>query len=111
MLRAASTNACSKRAFFMPERSYSVRSAFCSQSSASSSVLRSGNGFDITPDLFVVHEANAHRPDLFAAPGENAEYPPAGAVAEDKGPSLARDERIANDINVPSEQSLDLRQS
>src|SRR5271168_2430416 len=69
-LMVASLGASSKRTFFISERSYSVRSAFFSQSSASSSVLRSGNGFDITLYLFVVHEANAHGTDLFATPGE-----------------------------------------
>jgi hypothetical protein len=63
----------------------------CSQPSASSSALRSGNGFDMTPNLFVVHEANANRTDLFAARDENAEYPSAGPGAEGERPSLARD--------------------
>jgi len=58
-----------------------------------------------------VHEANAHRTDLFAAPGENAEYPSAGAGAEGERSLFAGDDRIANDIDVPGEQSLDLPQS
>src|ERR1700723_530647 len=59
----ASFRASSKRTFFMPERSYSVRSARCSQASASSSLLKSGNFFDIKLDLFLMHEPHADRAD------------------------------------------------
>jgi len=57
-----------------------------------------------------VHEAYAHRTDLFVAPGENAEYPSAGPGAEGERSSFAGDDRVANDIDIPGEQSLDLPQ-
>src|SRR5450432_1649184 len=73
----ASLRASSKRTFFIPERSYSERSALCSQASASSSLLKSGNFFDIALDLLLVHEPHANRPDSVPSPGEDAKNPTA----------------------------------
>src|SRR3984885_11888424 len=91
----ASLRASSKRTFFMPERSYSERSALCSQASASSSLLKSGNFFDITLDLLLVHEPHADRPDSVPSPGEDAKNPTARAVAETQNPPLPGHDRIA----------------
>src|SRR5271166_4995669 len=106
----ASLRASSKRTFFMSERSYSARSALCSQASASSSLFKSGNFFDITLDLLVVHEADAHRANPVAAPSEHAKDPPTGAFAEAEDAPLSADDRVAHDIDVAAEQRFDLRQ-
>src|SRR3984957_889870 len=106
----ASLRAISKRPFFMPERSYSERSALCSHASASSSLLKSGNFLDITLDLLLVHEPHADRPDSVPAPGEDAKNPTPRAVAETQNSPLAGNGRIAHDINIAREQGLDLRQ-
>jgi hypothetical protein len=100
----------SKRTFFMPERSYSERSALCSQASAPSSLLKSGNFFDIKLDLFLVHEPHADRPDSVPSPGEDTKNPAARAVAETQNSPLAGHDRIAHDINIACEQGLDLHQ-
>src|SRR3984957_19107787 len=105
----ASLRASSKRTFFMPERSYSERSVLCSQASASSSLLKSGNFFDIAFDLLLVHEPHADRPDSVPSPSEDAKNPTARAVAETQNPPLAGHDRIADDIDIAREQSLDLR--
>jgi hypothetical protein len=106
----ASLRASSKRTFFISVRSYSVRSAPCSQASASSSLFKSGNFFDITLDLLVVHEAHADWSNSVASPREDAKDPATGAVAEAEDAPLSADDRVAHDVDVAAEQRFDPRQ-
>src|SRR5216683_7653 len=99
----------------MPDRSYSVRSAFSTNSSACLSLLKRGGCFFIMLHFPLVHAPGADRPDeSFAAPRPNRKHnensPTLSSPADCLEALLGfRVQRIRNDGDWPAKYVLDLR--
>src|SRR5713226_2653153 len=99
----------------MPDRSYSVRSAFSTNSSASLSLLKRGSFLFIMLHFPLVHAPGADLPDeSFAAPRPKREHNENSATLSGPADCLEallgfRVQRIRNDGDWPVKYALDLR--
>src|SRR6266852_1520276 len=99
----------------MPDRSYSVRSAFSTNSSASLSLLKRGSFFFIMLHFPLVHAPGADRPDeSFAAPRPKREHDEISATLSSPADCLEallgfRVQRIRKDSDWPAKYVFDRR--
>src|SRR5712692_3531977 len=99
----------------MPDSSYSVRSAFSTNSSASLSLLKRGSFFFIVLHFLLVHAPGANRPnESFAAPRPKREHDENSATLTRPADCLEallgfRVQRIRKNGDWPAEYVLDRR--
>src|SRR5713101_3818610 len=99
----------------MPDRSYSVRSAFSTNSSASLSLLKRGSFLFIMLHFPLVHPLRADRPnESFAAPRPKREHNENSATLSSPADCLEallgfRVQRIRKDSDWPAKYVLDRR--